>query len=252
MVREKVSAWWSNRQDRERKLLSVLAAVLAGVLFIALLWHGVKVASEVKKDLLDMRNNLRAAQAEVASLSSEKTRLDKIKNKWSMEKIKLWRDAEGGITLKDIEDVACSSGAKLMYFEPEKRVEAFYNNHLRAVPVKVKFAGTFPAVLMAMEKIEYLANPGEIRAVKIEAVKGNERKVPGSVESDITLVLYSLNPPELWKKVFGTSGRYDPFWSLIISEDVILEGEKMLEDVLTEELGKNSAVQEQTVVTVVK
>ncbi|NHM28142.1 type II secretion system protein M [Desulfofundulus sp. TPOSR] len=220
-VKERLAAWWSARQDREKKLMVALATVLVVALSAALLWHGVKTASEARKDLSNARDNLRAARAEAASLPAEKERLEEVRFRWETAKTKLWRDAETGITLKDVEDAARSPGAQLLYFEPEKRVEAFYRNHLRALPVKVKLSGTFPAVLAAVEKIERLANPGEVRAVKIEAAEKEE--VPGSVEADITLVLYSLNPPETRERVPGESGKYDPFFPLVVPEEQVPE-----------------------------
>lgn len=220
-IRGKLAAWWSARQDREKRLLSVLATVLVLTLFITLLWYSVKFALEAKKGLLNIQDNLRTAQTEATSLPVEKERLKEVQLHWETVKIKLWRNAETGITLKDVEDAACSSEAQLLYFEPEKSVESFYENHLRALPIKVKLSGIFPAVFAAVEKIERMANPGEVRTVKIEATEKGE--VPGIMEADITLVLYSLNPPEMCERVPGDSGKYDPFFPLVVLEKQISE-----------------------------
>lgn len=82
-------------------------------------------------------------------------------------------------------------------------MEVFYRNHLRALTVKVKFSGTFPAVLAAVEKIECLANPGG------HGNPSGGKKI--------------LNPPEAREMVPGESGKHDPLFPLVVPEEQVPE-----------------------------
>lgn len=195
----------------------LLKLALMTLLIAAALCSGVAHFLNARSALMQARGKYVSAQSEVASLPGEMRGLRQAKERWNEEKEGLWRSAETGITLKDIEDAVTNGGAKLLSVEPGSAVTGAFRGHLRAVPVKVGMRGTYPAVLAAVSSLEQLANPGEVRQFRITSDQKSE--TPGEVEADVDLVLYSLNPPEAKGKVPGNSGRYDPFFPLIVSKE---------------------------------
>lgn len=189
--------------------LAAVASVLA-----ALLGYGTLRMLDARAALLAARDAYVQAQAEAASVPKEEKNLQQALQKWDEKKKFLWRSAETGVMFKDFEDAAKSSGAQLLSVEPGKPVEKFYRGHLKAVPVKVSLRGTFPGVLAAVSAVERLASPGEVRQIQVKALPQND--VPGVVEADAEAVFYSLDPPETRGKVPGESGRYDPFFPLVL------------------------------------
>ncbi|MGB9887081.1 MAG: type 4a pilus biogenesis protein PilO [Moorellales bacterium] len=204
------------REERTAgRLLKVAAA--AAVLALAA-WHGAGRMIDAREELLSARQRYVEAQARAAALPGEDRRLAAAREAWAQAKKKLWRSAESGVMLKDLEDAAGQAGARLVRVEPGQPVEKFWRGHLRAVPVKLSLEGTYPQVLAAVAAVERLASPGEVRQFEIRAVE--EAEVPGTVRADIEAVFYSLNPPEVRAGVPGNSGRYDPFLPLALPEEI--------------------------------
>lgn len=195
----------------------LLKLALMTLLIAAALCSGMTHFFSARSTLMEARGKYVSTQSEAASLPREAGELNRVKRAWDEEKKGLWRSAESGITIKDIEDAVTKGGAKLLSVEPGSAVVGTFRGHLRAVPVKVGMRGTYPAVLAAVSSLEQLANPGEVRQFRITSDQKSE--TPGEVEADVDLVLYSLNPPEAKGKVPGNSGRYDPFFPLIVSKE---------------------------------
>jgi Tfp pilus assembly protein PilO len=197
---------------RDARHLLKLAAVASALAL--LLGFGVVRVLDARTALLAAHDRYVKAQAEAASVPKEERDLQRALQVWEEKKKFLWRSAETGVMLKDFEDAARAGGVQLLSVEPGKPVENFYRGHLRAVPVKASFRGTFPGVLAAVAAVERLASPGEVRQFQVKTVQQSE--VPGTVEAEVEAVFYSLNPPEVRGKVPGQSGRYDPFFPLVL------------------------------------
>lgn len=216
----------SDARQKGADARQLLKLALMTLLIATALCSGVVHFLNARNALLEARGKYISTQSEAASLPREARELEQTKREWNEEKKGLWRSAETGITIKDIEDAVVKSGAKLISVEPGGSVVGAFRGHLRAVPVKVGMKGTYPAVLAAVSSLEQLANPGEARQFRITSVKDSEAPVPGEVEANVDLVLYSLNPPEAKEKVSGNSGRYDPFFPLIVSKEQIVKLDK--------------------------
>lgn len=196
-----------------------LAAVTS--LLALLLGFGVMRVLDARTALLVAHDSCVKAQAEAASVPKEERELQRVLQLWEEKKKFLWRSAETGITIKDFEDAAKAGGVQLLSVEPGESVENFYRGHLKAVPVKASFRGTFPGVLTAVAAVEKLASPGEVRQFQVKTIPQTE--VPGTVEAEVEAVLYSLNPPEVREKVSGETGRYDPFFPLLLPPQPVPE-----------------------------
>lgn len=199
----------------------LLKLALMTLLVAAALYSGATHFLGARSALVEARGRYISTQSEVASLPREARELNRTKQAWDEEKKSLWRSAETGITIKDIEEAVTGGGAKLLSVEPGSAVVGAFRGHLRAVPVKVGMRGTYPAVLAAVSSLERLTNPGEVRQFRITADQKSE--TPGEVEADVDLVLYSLNPPEAKGRVSDSSGRYDPFFPLVVSKEQFVE-----------------------------
>ena len=196
-----------------RQLAKLVVAVLA---VAALLFSGLVRLADARAGLVAARSRYVSAQSEAASLPREERDLQRAKEAWDAEKQNLWRSAETGVAFKDVEEAVRGGGARLLSVEPGAPVTGPFRGHLRAVPVKVGMRGTYPQVLEAVARLERLANPGEVRQFRVSADPKSE--VPGEVDAEVELVLYSLNPPEAKERVPGKSGRYDPFFPLVLPE----------------------------------
>jgi Tfp pilus assembly protein PilO len=206
----------TRREERPAgRLLKIAAA--AAVLALAA-WHGAGRMIDAREELLSARQRYVEAQARAAALPGEERRLEAAREAWAQAKKKLWRSAETGVMLKDLEDAAGRAGARLVRVEPGQPIEKFWRGHLRAVPIKLSLEGTYPQVLAAVAAVERLASPGEVRQFEVRAAK--EADVPGTVRADIEAVFYSLNPPEVRARVPGSSGRYDPFLPLVLPKEI--------------------------------
>lgn len=203
----------------------LLKLALMTLLIAAALCSGVAHFLNARSALMEARGKYVSAQSEAASLPREARELNRTKQAWDEEKKGLWRSAESGVTIKDIEDAVTNGGAKLLSVEPGSAVTGVFRSHLRAVPVKVGMRGTYPSVLAAVSSLEQLANPGEVRQFRITSVQSSETPTPGEVEADVELVLYSLNPPEVKDRVPGSSGKYDPFFPLVVSKEQFVESD---------------------------
>jgi Tfp pilus assembly protein PilO len=177
---------------------------------------GVVKVLDKRTELLEAHDKYIKAQSEASMLKKEEKELEAAVEKWKEVKQFLWYSAEDGITIKDFEDAALKNGVKLLSIEPQPAVEKFYKNHLRAVIIKAAFYGDFPSVFDTITEIENLVTPGEIRQIKIEVLQ--EQTGIGNIEAEVEIVLYSLNPPEIHRKIEGESGRFDPFFPLILPE----------------------------------
>lgn len=214
-LKESFLRWWTQRTPREQRLLKVAGAVMVFSLLYFLLSAEFRALAGARRELAAKRQELYVSRVEAAKLPREKDRLELARVQWETVKAAMSRSVETGITIADLERAAKNHGADLFSVEPGGPVERFYHGHLRAVPVKVKFQGQFPAVLAALKNCEKLANPGEIRSVKISAEE-KEGAPPGTVTAETVLVLYSLNLPEWHQPVQGVpAGREDSFQPLV-------------------------------------
>ncbi len=196
------------------ELKQILKLATVALMVAILFFSGVLRLADARRELLDAHSKYASVQSEVASLPREEKMLEQAKRVWAEEKKNLWRSAETGVAFKDIENAVRESGARLLAVKPGNVVVGPFRNHLRAVPVKVKMRGTFPAVLNAVSHLERLVYPGEVRQFRITT--NPESEVPGEVEAEADLVLYSLNPPEVKERAPGSFGRYDPFFPLVV------------------------------------
>lgn len=205
-----------------KQLKQILKLATITLAVVTLLFSGILQLADARRGLLDAHSKYVSAQSEAVSLPREGKKLEQAKQMWAEEKKNLWRSAETGITFKDIEDAVKRGGARLLAVKPGNMMIGPFRNHLRAVPVKVRMRGTFPAVLSAVSFLEQLANPGEVRQFRITVDSKSE--VPGEVEAEVELALYSLNPPEMKGRVPGAFGRYDPFFPLVMPKEQNVEG----------------------------
>lgn len=204
------------RSSKGDSLHRLVALALCTAVFCLAAATGAKGLVDGRGKLIAAHRALADAEAAAARLPAEQKKLEQARKDWNVEKVHLWRSAESGVLLRDLEAAASSAGAKVVSVEPGERVEKFYRGHLRAVPVKISLRGTFPQVLATMTKIEDLASPGEARELKIFPAEGSD--VPGEVRAEAQFVFYSLNPPEEVEGLKGSSGRYDPFFPLVLPE----------------------------------
>jgi Tfp pilus assembly protein PilO len=205
--------------DEKKGTGSLIILIGIIVLSLLLLGFGVEKMLQARAGLMSAHDEYEKAQSEAAAIPKTEKDLNNALQKWNDDKKYLWRSAETGIMFKDVEDAAKSHGVQLISMEPQSSVKSFYRGHLIAVPVKISFKGTFPGVLSAVADIEKLVSPGEVRQFNISAPQNSQQTdVVGTVDAKLEAVFYSLNPPEMFGKVNGSSGRYDPFFPLIIPE----------------------------------
>ncbi|MDI6604232.1 MAG: type 4a pilus biogenesis protein PilO [Thermoanaerobacteraceae bacterium] len=205
--------------DEKKGMGSLIILIGIIVLSLLLLGFGVEKMLQARASLMSAHDEYEKAQSEATAIPKAERDLNNALQKWNDDKRYLWRSAETGIMFKDVEDAAKSHGVQLISMEPQNSVKSFYKGHLIAVPVKISFKGTFPGVLSAVADIEKLVSPGEVRQFNISVPQNSQQTdAVGTVDAKLEAVFYSLNPPEMFGKVNGSSGRYDPFFPLIIPE----------------------------------
>ncbi|QSZ28035.1 type 4a pilus biogenesis protein PilO [Aceticella autotrophica] len=205
--------------DEKKGMGSLIILIGIIVLSLLLLGFGVEKMLQARASLMSAHDEYEKAQSEAAAIPKAERDLNNALQKWNDDKRYLWRSAETGIMFKDVEDAAKNHGVQLISMEPQNSIKSFYRGHLIAVPVKISFKGTFPGVLSAVADIEKLASPGEVRQFNISVPQNSQQTdAVGTVDAKLEAVFYSLNPPEMFGKVNGSSGRYDPFFPLIIPE----------------------------------
>lgn len=196
--------------------LQLIKFTFVVALIAAVAGFGVVKVLDKRTELLEAHDKYIKAQSEASMLKKEEKERDAALEKWKEVKQFLWYSAEDGITIKDFEDAALKNGVKLLSIEPQPAVEKFYKDHLRAVIVKATLYGDFPSIFNTITDIENLVTPGEVRQIKIEGLQ--EQTGIGNIEAEVEIVLYSLNPPEIHREIEGESGRFDPFFPLILPE----------------------------------
>ncbi|MGB9804844.1 MAG: hypothetical protein ACPLRU_03995 [Desulfofundulus sp.] len=219
-LRESFQSWWIQRNPRGQRMLKLTGALITVSLFYFILSAEFQGLADARRELDAKRQELYVSRVEAAKLPREKERLELDRMQWKTVKAAMSRNVGTGITIADLERAAKNHGANLSSVEPGELVEKYYHGHLQAVPVRVKLQGQFPAVLAALKDYEKLANPGEIRFLKISSEE-EEKGPPGTVTAETILVLYSLNMPEWYQPVQGAPppGRPDAFQPLILPQE---------------------------------
>lgn len=203
-----------NMAKDRTKLLKGLGLMVFIIVTAYMIAPGVHAAVTSYRSYNDTKSDYAAKEKiansipnQIAALKEATDQFDELSKSFSL-------DMGTGTALADIAEYCKDNGVELISLRPGDTVKKIYEGHLRAVPVKMEIAGPFPAVLKTMKAIESAGNPSEVRDVKISEGKGDTAKNPGDVSAELTVVLYSLNPPRSMDYVTAPSGNYDPFWAL--------------------------------------
>ncbi|MCL6478535.1 MAG: type 4a pilus biogenesis protein PilO [Peptococcaceae bacterium] len=211
IAQQAINLFWKMANDRV-KLLKGVGVLIFVVLTVYLAAPGVKAATQSRQNYIAMKTSYDLEKAKASNISARESELASVTAEFETLSKNLSRDISTGVAVAEIARFCGENGVELLSLQPGEQQEAVYKNHLRAVPVKMKISGPFPAILKTMKAIESSGNPSEFRDIKIDGV-ANEQAA-GNVTAELTTVLYSLNPPGTVEYVTAPSGSYDPFWAL--------------------------------------
>jgi len=110
---DKMKEWWEDREDREKMIISVgltLFVVVSTVVWGWVIHLGIQ---ETEEKLENAKEQLDERRSKTLSLAQYRGEYSSLQEEWEVERLQLWRDADRGSLLQEMEKIVESMGASL-------------------------------------------------------------------------------------------------------------------------------------------
>jgi len=160
---------------------------------------------------------------EAERIPAMKNQLAALEKEWDEQQKEYAVGVDGGLFFKILDELARLNNINDIDIKPCGSVDNFHQNHLHARVYDLTIRGPFyPGIYNLLKGLENTNIPIEIKPVTFNS-EGEE------VVTNITVALYSTNPPADYIYVEGDTGRNDPFYH---------QGIQTLEDSISKEENK--------------